>query len=280
MAATGFDNRIFLTLKQLGAEYQPLIPMLLDLVVDEKDQKHRLTAATALGEVGYHTTEIRDLLLKQAKPGSGEKDRWVREAILRCLAQWPVDAQVAALLRPLALQGDWEALEYFKNQAKQSPGDLGEVMKGRASSEQWTVNGPAKEWLNGNLPAGQRDAFVMEKLKANVNHGFYCQWAAEIKPTIPGLADWMVAAAKGGDLPAIQNLATATDARTAMDVLVPLVGQPKTALAAIKGLGRLGADAKPALELLRKAATDTNKEIANSAATAIKAIEAAPAKGN
>jgi len=209
---------------------------------------------------------------------------------------------------------------------------------------------PLLNYVNENLPPTERGVFLLDTLKKTDYHrSDVMRWAVNTKPVIPGLVDWMTTAAKGGNTDAIQNLATITDAKTAEEILLPLLEQPKSTFAAASALydmksseliaakaitkvlptiadnngvvqqamsvmdkfiahtdsavrtallpgfiavlnnekalpgakrmaaerlTRLGAEAKPALDALKQAATSTNKEIADAAAAAIKAIEA------
>jgi len=105
----GLDVRLRLTLKALGTDYTTIIPILLSLVVDDKNLEGRYASAMALAEIGYKSPEIRDMLVQRlqvdGKAFSGEDDPRIRTLLLRSLATWPIEAPIKEAMRKNAMLG-------------------------------------------------------------------------------------------------------------------------------------------------------------------------------
>ncbi|MEI7833918.1 MAG: PQQ-binding-like beta-propeller repeat protein [bacterium] len=315
---------VTLTLQKLGPAYIEAI--LLPNLGKDRNEKVCLVALDVASVVGAElcNEKVRDAIIKQIH---SDPSRIIVRMATRIVLSWPGDANYAATIAKFP---PWTVCDEHESQ--------------------WTL----LNYVNENLPPAERGVFLLDTIKKTDFHrGDVIRWAIDTKPAIPGLVDWIITTAKGGDSGAIQNLTAVTDAKTAEEILLPLLEQPKCTFAAASALydmksseliaataitkvlptiaanngvvqqamsvtdkfiahkdpavrtallpgfiavlnnekalpgakrmtaerlARLGAEAKPALDALKLAATSTNKEIADSATAAIKAIEAANAK--
>ena len=293
-------TRLVCTLKTLGPKYADAVPLLFILLNDEKNEQNRLIAAKALDEEEYVTPEVREGLLKRVPLGdqAGEKAPGIRTVIVRNLTRWPLDPQLQALFIATTLGGgpgqtaeqSLVALDYLRR--KLPAAELVPTMKKLAASKEDKVilecvpffvkatdSNTVAEVL---VPLLDRRGTLLPVVTAlfNCKVGEAAATAA-IGKCLPSLenGDWGFL---NQILPFIESRILCHADPAVRAAMVPgLVGLatskrsvwPNYKATAAVYLGRLGADAKPALDALRQVVTDPHKPLADAATAAIAAIE-------
>ncbi|MEI7832465.1 MAG: hypothetical protein WCJ56_04630 [bacterium] len=197
----GNNGIVVSTLSQLDpATTEAVLVPLLGKDRDEKTRQNAINTVLDIGS-GLCSPQLRQVVLDTAKSDPAPKVANVAVGVILCW--WPSDPQWVTTLRNLP---PWK----IKDNSLQTM---------------------CITYIKNNLSPTERNSFLMDALAAGVR-GDVTRWAVETKPAIPGLAEWIITAAKKGDNDAIRYLTAVTDNKAAADILVPLLEQPSAICAA------------------------------------------------